>query len=48
MPIEGIEKYLLSSDQEYIGYELQADPRSRIKYLYPDFFSLKKNQFQKK
>ena len=41
MPTESIEKYLLSSDQEYIGYELQADPRNRIKYLYPDFFFIK-------
>ena len=48
MPIESIEKYLLNSDQEYIGYELQADPRSRIKYLYPDFFFIKEKSILEK
>ncbi|MFW2046048.1 beta-1,6-N-acetylglucosaminyltransferase [Acinetobacter variabilis] len=48
MPIESIEKYLLNSDQEYIGYELQADPRSRVKYLYPDFFFIKEKSILEK
>ena len=41
MPIEHIEKYLLTSDQEYIGYEPLADPAHRVKYLYPAFFFIK-------
>lgn len=48
MSIESIEKYLLSSDQEYIGYELQADPKNRIKYLYPDFFFIKEKSILEK
>lgn len=42
MKVEHIEKYLLTNDREYIGYEYLADPAIQVKYLYPKFFLNKK------